>query len=1245
MKDDKKLLNKETINEIIKIDYKNKPFILTGFSIPANENQFHNAQEEKRLQWLVQKQIELLTNKTIIEEDYKTEVNVSGGFVIEDELLDKIKVINKNKINNFLSKNNSTRTFDYVSKKIYDDFLTRFNEIKDAPEKNKNIKLHSLFFNEEKELSVKIDGSKIEYFVIDSENHKNNEITIIKERKLKLGSTTEHPDFAVYYNGLPFIVIEMKAMYIGESVGTRSALNDYRRKKTYHNFLACIGTNGNETFISSNPSYPDYFKWINYKSLDGYIGNYDESDENGLYDIIKELVISEENMLFYFESCTMVSEDNDFLKNARIQQYMTAKKVYEKMQRERGGFKNYFQHHTRTGKSFTFKIISKIAYKKMNHVYKKCIFFTHDVSSVMPSVTREFNNLEFPSGQIKRIEKRKDYKEVLKSNSIFGMYIANMQIIDGDDQKPIDDSDEVLIFIDEVHTHQKSNEGTKKEKKTMADLRRIHFPNATVISATASPLVKEEKNSKGETTYRNITSELYGECIDKVTPSDAIKLNLVTKLNYEKINYRSQGINDLIHKLDDNEKKEEEVIVNKLIKGINDLMDNARNKFLEKKKISLEVLGAYNKIEISKENHQDVQKLNSFKKGSENYKEMDELLFYLQSVIDKDLKQIAKGIKPKFRQKLWLSTLKEKIEHVVINEVLHQREECKEHFTPKFFYVISPRDDGNEDTNGEKMLNVLKNMIKDYIKTNPNCDKKNLFNVDNNVYKGIRFGFDSSDSGDEEYNGDLGGKIDITALFEADELSKREKHLTKPVDVLILVRKKLMGYDNKNLTTVFLDKEIDESNIKEMLQLSTRGTTRREGKTLGYIKDLTFSNRNIETFKKAFSIYDEKDGVKEFLFDNKEITEVINEIKSEKSKLFKLFEDEKTLQSKLNSKNYLNDSEIQEIIKYVKEQYWKWRFDSSEIKNKPFIEKYIGIVSNIEKAYKKLISPKFILEKKKELGLLDDILAIFQINAALLKDIKNKTNTIYKKTYTTEDITRLLEETFSSFGGLEAFVEQVNIRYKSKSAITIAENYRPKDKKAKLTSSIAKLQKDLTNLSGSFAGRLGAELEEISAYLDTNIGDDFNEQEKEIKRLGIEAEAEKQRRQDRIDKEFDGNVGLFTIVFNFEEDFGKANYKCLKIWAKDLDKKIKSKRNHLRRNYTTAQKIKDLVENEINFSDIPKNLSDENLEKFRKIYSEIFETESSLIPKNESELIEQLNAETPIDEIKNPLLEILKVYV
>lgn len=67
---------------------------------------------------------------------------------------------------------------------------------------------------------------------------------------------------------------------------------------------------------------------------------------------------------------------------------------------------------------------------------------------------------------------------------------------------------------------------------------------------------------------------------------------------------------------------------------------------------------------------------------------------------------------------------------------MKQREECANIFTPKFFYVVNSRMDRNDLTNGEKMLNVVKEMIKDHIKNNPDADELE-YNIKNNVIKGF----------------------------------------------------------------------------------------------------------------------------------------------------------------------------------------------------------------------------------------------------------------------------------------------------------------------------------------------------------------------------------------------------------------------------------------------------------------------------------------------------------------------------
>lgn len=1246
IKNNNRILSKEIIKQITDVyyDYPNRKFTLSGFHIPIHLNNYSNAQQEKRLQWLAQRQKELITGKEITEEDYRTELfDSTGGYILEDVLLKKIKDINKNKINKFLDKQKNQNSFDQVSKKILNDFIGRYKEITISSDKHKNIKLHALFFNENKDLSIRIDGYKIDYFVIDTENYKSNSIKIIKERKLKSGSSFEFPDFAVYFNGLPFIVVEMKQLFLNGINGTHAALKDYRNKESYHNFLACIGTNGIDAFISSVPNSSSFFKWLNYKGLKDYIGYYDENDENGFFDLISELITSPKNMLFYFESCTMVSECGTYLKSARIQQYMTAKKVYETMNKNPDGFKNYFQHHTRTGKSFTFKIIAKMAYKKLNNQYKKAIFFTHDVNSVMPSVKREFSNLEFPAGSIKRIDSKKEYKEILGSDQIFGLYIVNMQIIQ-QSKEPIDESSGVLIFIDEVHTHQKIT-NDYSIKSTMADFRKFHFPNATVISATASPLYEEYKNKEGDIELRDITSEIYGDCIDQFTASDAVKLDLVTKLNYEKINYTSSGLNVLLQRVGEIEEEEEEAVLLNLISNIEILKEKNKNETIRLKEIPNEVVKKYMEISITEYNYNRVVALNPYKKADPYREFMSVLLHDLQVVINNDLNLIRRKIKPQFKKRIWQATLREKIENIVIPDVLKQRN-AQPKFMPKFFYVVNPRDDQNQITNGEILLSVVKQMIQEYIAETPNYDPK-LFNQKNNVYKGVRFGFDSSESeGGSDYNGELRGYPDITSLFEVDEVEKKDIHI-KPVDVLILVRKKLMGYDNKNLTTVFLDKEIDESNIKEMLQLSTRGTTKREGKDLGYIKDLTFSDRNVNTFRKAFSIYDKKEGIKEFLFDEEEIEKATYNLKENINELIGLISNEKKFKEK-NKSSLLEDPIIFDIINFVKNQYWQWRSDENR-QRKYFIEKYISIISKIEKSYKSLISPQFILEKRNEEELFNKVISVFQINAALLKDIKNKRKTIYKKLYTSEDILNILESTFESFGGLSSFIEQMDFKYKGTSLITISESQQWGTSKKRIVDSIGKIHKDLNKLQSShLSGKFREELEQISLYVDSENDENIENQQEKINKLTKKIENLKLEKQIRIEDEFNGNEKIYEIVYNFEKDFTSEYYDCLIACANEWDILIQKTINSIELSRTKSEKTLEIINN-FSFR-LPENIDSENplYKKFGKIYKKIFSGEDSIIAKEEDKLRMDLENEIHIDDIQltnNKILNILLRYL
>lgn len=1246
-----RLLDKINIKNIIdkKYNQPNTPFELKGYNIPHSENIITNIQEEKRLQWLVNHQLEFLTNEKIKEENYLTEIDKeTSGYILEEDLKTKILEINKNTINNFIKKYPKYSINDIVNN-IYQDFLNRYNRIRKDKKRNKNIKLHKLFINEDKTLFINLENENISYQVIDFNNPKNNKITIIKEKKLLINNTWEFPDFAIYFNGLPFIVIEMKSTVVNGLVGTQEALKDYRKKESYHNFLGCLGTNGKQTFFSSNPNFADYFVWENYENNEEYLEYYEDiQDRNGLWDFINDIIINPSNMLFYFAYCSMISEDGHYLKSARVQQFKTALKFDKEFKTNKNIINNYFQHHTRTGKSFTFKIITKLCWKKFNNRFKKVLFFTHDVSSVLPTVQKEFANMNLPTktGNIILIESKEDYKKMLSNPTIFGVYIVNMQKI-SKDNIIIDSSNEILILIDEVHTHQGTSDNNY-EKETMADYRKKHFPNASIIAATASPIIKEVKDEKGKVKNINLTEQLYGKCIDKLTPSDAIRLNLVTKLHYEKINFKSADFKNMFENMKKLENKEEIEIFNKILLTIDNLKEHilneelSKNNSLNKKSILL-----YNELKINIVNIKDLLNINISKITNENLNKEElsdyaKLIERLKDSLNYEFNIIKRDIKKVFERKMWELQLEEKIDLIVIPRMLKLRENSVNNFIPKAFYVVP-----NLIENGKTMLKVIKNMIKKYIKNNPKYNK-NDFDIKNNIYRGIRFGFDNEEQDTIEENGDL--HIDPTKTFELDEIelkNNNSKLKIKPIDVLILVRKKLMGYDNKNLTAVFLDKRISQENIKEMLQLATRGTTKREGKEMGMLIDLTIDDTNILTYKRAFSIYDNKDNVKDFLLEEKTIEHLIKELKKDINKV------EKHFNKDINdiNKSSLKRENLFSLFNFIRTKYWTWK-QPKNINNKElnkYIVDYINEVKNVEINFKKLIQGSYILNNKNENELLDKIMILFNINAQLLNDIKNKLRTIYKRQYSNEDIIEILENTFSSFGGVNEFIGKFNISYKNENIITTNNQKVEEDKKNKMVTKVSSLMKELKKLTNGNTSSILSSLEKIQVFIDTDEKP-LEPKEKELLEIEKLLEEKKKERQKQINRHFNGNENVFEIYITFEEIFeeilGNDYSDILKIYSNELNNELNKKSNSLSIDLNKTDTIKEILE-KVDFASFGESidlLNEKQIELLQNNF-EILLGENSKIIEIQKDLLNDINQDFDVELIENKLINVINRYI
>ena len=597
--------------------------------IPENSRyiSLNPKEEEDGIQQLVQKQLELLTKKEILIENQHTQVSErTRGYIMEDELRFAIERINKQSIIETMKKHNriidetdlSYKEVEFISKlinKMTNDIIDKIMSIinkNNSP--NKNIRIYQQIFEESN--FIDIDGERYYYQVIDKNSNlhnesSKNELKIIRERNLlNFNGTRERPDFAIFFNGLPFLILELKRTTIGGLSGENFASQDYRSKTSYHNFLACIGSNGNNTFISSNPKMKNFFLWMEYSKSE-YDNIYEKSldNSNGLYDLFIDLFSDINKMLFYFESCVMISETGKYLKNARIQQFRTAYKVFEllKNQESKNKIRKYFQHHARTGKTFTFKIIAKMLWKKKVGNFKKVIFFVPDTSSVLPSVKKEFMNLHFPNGEAVTIESKEDYSTKMQTvGNEFYFFLVNMQkITENNENLILDDGNDVFIFIDEVHfaqnEHIKLNKSQYEEEyKTLAKKRSIQFPNASFLSATASPLMEITKDGENI----DLTEIMYGECIDKLTQGDAVKLKLVVPLVFYKHNYNiDNGILKEFNENDAIKEQFEKMNIKETIDTFKMKKESILNNFCKKYQVSENVKQQYYREDFIESDH------------------------------------------------------------------------------------------------------------------------------------------------------------------------------------------------------------------------------------------------------------------------------------------------------------------------------------------------------------------------------------------------------------------------------------------------------------------------------------------------------------------------------------------------------------------------------------------------------------------------------------------------------------------
>lgn len=904
------------------------------------------------------------------------------GMLIKQDLKNAIREFNRN-----IFKKLTTEGFpeDYLVEKATEDFIKKYDKCKD------NVEIYKLLFHlEEKKTTIKYKDKikELKYQVLDLKNFKKNKSRLVKEKKLQKYGIIEYADFAFYISGIPIIIIEVKT----QKTGLSEALKDQQTKETYKYTPILLGTNGTDAFLNSSYKSDTYFKWKNY-------GDNGEITNIGIYDLAKELLFDIENMMFYLYANIFIKEKNqkNILRNNRVQQYFLAKKIKRKFdiaQQEEKNFKPmnyYFMHTTRSGKTTSFLTIAAMVFRDYRSLFTRIIFFTHDVSSVQSSVLKDFGQEKFDGSPMIRIESKKDYIGKLLKTKQRGVFIVNMQKIDKLSDIVVKDKN-VLIMIDEIHTHQTG---------LYAEIRKKQFPNASYIGATATPSLSrqnkkqikenffiDKKRIPTEKEIENIwlnhiideTSKIFGERIDTFNSVVAQDLGIVLPLNIIKVEYTIKT-NIEFEKLEDklNEKLEEKFLNTQIIYEYLDKVITWHKNKTDKKELSeYETFRRNPGLSIQTQN----EILNNL------YEKLNE---EFQIFKKKNKAKIKTELKREFRNIMFPEKLSRVIKYINIAQKTST-------FTPKFFWAVDTIEDA------VSILMSIKNHI-EYDESLTEEEKK--YNKKQNIYKNIRFAVDTSEIkgismeerielidlyGEDFQDTDINGKL----LFKnkTEVIDDFEAEGEGAIDVLLIVNKRLMGYDNPNLAITFLDKYIED--IKLATQLVTRSTTvKNDSKKTGILVDLTIGETNIESIKEAFALYNNTT-VKE-AFISQELIET-------------------TYQQIENIFNYIKTILM---IKTGKESFKEYAFEyAKELKslyNKedPLINNFYKAMKELNKVSKNLLNYEFQMRKDEKYFLLDEYNYLAKINKELYQHILERKEVLGESehvTFTKESIKEIIEE-------------------------------------------------------------------------------------------------------------------------------------------------------------------------------------------------------------------------------------------
>ncbi len=358
--------------------------------------------------------------------------------------------------------------------------------------------------------------------VFDFDNADQNSFLAVRQLEVVGELYNRRPDVIGFVNGIPLLVIELKAHHQNIQNAFTENITDYKDTIPYLFYYNAfiILSNGTDAKVGTLTSKYKYY--LDWKRIN-------EEDEGIVkMETMFKGTCAKQNMIDIFENFLLFDDSGgDIVKiMAKNHQFIGVNKVINQAKHidELQGKLGVFWHTQGSGKSYSMVFVSQKIHRKFGGAYTFLIVV--DRSELERQLYDTYTGVGAVTSKNVVASSRDNLRELLKENHRYGFSLIHKFSIDPkvESEYPlITDRKNIIVISDEAH---------RTQSGTFARNMRFHgIPNASYLGFTGTPIIKDEEE---------LTKNIFGEYVSVYDFKRAIVDGATLPLRYlnrgEKLN-------------------------------------------------------------------------------------------------------------------------------------------------------------------------------------------------------------------------------------------------------------------------------------------------------------------------------------------------------------------------------------------------------------------------------------------------------------------------------------------------------------------------------------------------------------------------------------------------------------------------------------------------------------------------------------------------------------------------------------